>query len=135
MAARQFAFSYDRSAVLARLTGIGPRASAVTVDDERINVRMGSGFQLVIPRERIRSAARSHAQPGLTRGVHGGSGRWLLNGSAVGLVDLVIDPPVRTGRGLGTLFRRAEVRSLTMSLADPDGFIAAVTGGPGAAGR
>jgi hypothetical protein len=30
-----------------------------------------------------------------TRGVHGWRGRWLVNGSAKGMVELTIDPPVR----------------------------------------
>ena len=49
-----------------------------------------------------------------------------MNGSHAGLVELVIDPPCHLPRQLSTIFRKMAVRSLTISLVDPDGFIAAV---------
>lgn len=61
-------------------------------------------------------------------GVHGGRGRWLVNGSYNGLVELVIEPPCYIPRQPSTLFLRSKVTSLTISLVDPDGFIAAVEG-------
>ena len=88
---------------------------------------MGPAFRLDIPRDSVRSVSRDPALGGqATWGVHGLSGRWLVNGSADGLVELAIDPPCSTGRGLGTLFRKVRVEWLTVSLADPDGFIAAL---------
>jgi hypothetical protein len=41
-------------------------------------------------------------------------------------VELAIEPPCYTERGLSTLFRQAKVTSLVLSLADPDGFAAAL---------
>jgi hypothetical protein len=122
----RFAISYD-SAWLLTLVGMGPRSSGVEVDSDEIRVRMGSAFRLDIPRGSVRSVSRDPALGGqATWGVHGLSGRWLVNGSADGLVELAIEPPCYTGRGLGTLFRKVRVKSLTVSLADPDGFIAAL---------
>ena len=60
--------------------------------------------------------------------MHGGHGRWLVNGSYNGLVELTIEPPCYTSRQASTLFRRERVSSLTVSLVDPDGLIAAVEG-------
>jgi hypothetical protein len=122
----RFAISYD-SAWLLTLVGMGPRSSGVEVDSDEIRVRMGSAFRLDIPRGSVRSVSRDPALGGqATWGVHGLSGRWLVNGSADGLVELAIEPPCYTGRGLGTLFRKVRVKSLTVSLADPDGFVAAL---------
>jgi hypothetical protein len=51
-----------------------------------------------------------------------------VNGSYNGLVELAIEPPCYTPRQPSTLFLRSKVSSLTISLVDPDGFIAAVEG-------
>jgi hypothetical protein len=51
-----------------------------------------------------------------------------VNGSHDGLVELVIDPPCYLPRQLSTVFRKMEVRTLIISLVDPDGLIAAVEG-------
>jgi hypothetical protein len=124
--AQRFAISYGGMAWLATLSGVGPRSSGVEVDSDKISVRMGSAFRLDIPRDRVRSVRRSQARVGGTRGVHGMSGRWLVNGSASGLVEVVVEPPCRTERGLSTAFLRAKVHVLTLSLVDPDRFIAAL---------
>lgn len=122
---RRFALSYDTPRI-DTLLGIGPGSSGVEVDADRIRVRMGWGFRLDIPRSSVRSAARSRARLRGTRGVHGMAGRFVVNGSADGLVELTIEPPCFLERRLSTLFRRERVSSLTVSLADPDGFLAAV---------
>jgi hypothetical protein len=102
----------------------GPGVSGAEVDPGQIRVRMAD-FQLDIPRASVRAVRRSSARVGGTAGVHGGRGRWLVNGSPDGLVEIAIDPPVRTGRSLSTLFFRERVTLLIMSLVDPDGFITA----------
>ena len=122
---QRFALSYDTPRVDA-LLGIGPGSSGVEVDADQIRVRMGWGFRLDIPRSSVRSAGRSRARLWGTRGVHGRAGRFVVNGSADGLVELAIEPPCFLQRRLATLFRREKVSSLTLSLADPDGFLAAV---------
>ena len=126
MDGQRFAISYDKTAWLAALSGVGPDSSGVEVGSARVRVQMGSAFRLDIPRDHIRSVRRSQVKLLGTRGVHRWPGRWLVNGSAQGLVDVVIDPPCRTERGLGTMFLRAKVHVLTLSLADPDAFIAAL---------
>jgi hypothetical protein len=78
--------------------------SAVEVDAAQVRVRMGS-FKLDIPRSSVRSVQRSLARVGGTAGVHGKRGRWLVYGLGPSRVD-----------------------QLTVSLDDPDGFIAAVGG-------
>ena len=105
----------------------GPGRGGVEVDSTVLRVRMAD-FHLDIPRSTVRSAARSARSVRGTIGVHGGRGRWLVNGSYNGLVELAIEPPCHTSRQPSTLFLRSKVSSLTISLVDPDGFIAAVEG-------
>ena len=122
---RRFALSYDTPRV-DTLLGIGPGSSGVEVDAREIRVRMGWAFRLEIPRSSVRSAARSRARARGTRGVHGRAGRFVVNGSTDGLVELTVEPPCVLERSLSTLFRREKVSSLTLSLADPEGFLAAL---------
>jgi hypothetical protein len=109
----------------------GRGVSGVEVDADEIRVRMGS-FKLDVLRSSVRSVQRSQARVGMTTGVHehGGRGRWLVNGSAEGLVELGIDPPSRVSPSIDTMFGLgpSRVNQLTLSLDDPDGFIAAVEG-------
>jgi hypothetical protein len=107
--------------------GGGPGRGGVEVDSTVVRVRMAD-FHLDIPRSSVRSATRSARSVRGTIGVHGGRGRWLVNGSYNGLVELAIEPPSYTSRQPSTLFLRSKVSSLTISLVDPDGFIAAVEG-------
>lgn len=110
-----------------RRHGGGPGRSGVEVDSTVLRVRMAD-FHLDIPRSSVRSAARSARSIRGTYGVHGSRGRWLVNGAYSGLVELVIEPPCYTPRQPTTLFLRSKISSLTISLVDPDGFIAAVEG-------
>jgi len=127
MSTQRFAMAYDKLVLLQTIFGGGPRSSGVEVDAGQVRFRMGVVFSLDVPQTSIRSARRSQADVGGTRGVHGRAGRWLLNGSADGLVEVQLDPPGRTRPRLATFFRPAEVQVLTLSLVDPDGFIAAVS--------
>ena len=113
----------------ARLFDAGPGVSGVEVDAGELRVRMGS-FKLDVPREAVRSVERSQASVGRTAGVHARRGRWLVNGSAEGLVEIAISPPCRPSRSIDTLFGLgpSRVDSLIVSLEDPDGFIAAAEG-------
>ena len=131
---RWFAISY-RERGLDRMTAwldtllfrSGPGVAGAEIGTTEIRVRMGS-FRLDIPRSSVRAVRRSHADVHGTTGVHGGRGRWLVNGSPDGLVELAIDPPCYLAPGIDTLFRRAKVERLILSLADPDGFIVAAEG-------
>ncbi len=130
--AKWFAISYSQAG-LDKVTAwldtllfrVGPGVAGAEIDSSQIRVRMGS-FKLDIPRGSVRSVKRSQARVGGTTGVHGGRGRWLVNGSASGLVELAIEPPCYLAPGIDTLFRRQKVSLLIVSLADPDGFIAAI---------
>src|ERR1700742_866516 len=112
------------------LLGAGPGRSGVLVGADQLRVRMGD-FRLTVPRARVRSVVRSDANLHGTTGVHVGHGRLLVNGGPDGLVELTLDPPLRTGRGLSTLFTRARVNQLVLSLEDPEGFVAELTASPG----
>jgi hypothetical protein len=129
--ARFFAIDYsDMGRFSLRASGLqdqGPGRGGVELDSTMLRVRMAD-FHLDIPRSSVRSAARSARSVRGTIGVHGGRGRWLVNGSYNGLVELAIEPPCYTPRQPSTLFLRSKVSSLTISLVDPDGFIAAVEG-------
>lgn len=126
-----FAIDYsDMGRFSLRASGLqdqGPGRGGVELDSTMLRVRMAD-FHLDIPRSSVQSAARSARSVRGTIGVHGGRGRWLVNGSYNGLVELAIQPPSYTPRQPSTLFLRSKVSSLTISLVDPDGFIAAVEG-------
>jgi hypothetical protein len=115
----------------ARLFRAGPGVSGAEVGAGEIRIRMGS-YKLDIPRTSVRSVKRSQARVGRTTGVHTRRGRWLVNGSAEGLVEITLSPPCYPARSIDTLFGvgPSRVDSLVMSLEDPDGFIAAVTATP-----
>ena len=129
--ARFFAIDYSDMGPVSLWTekrhGGGPGRGGVEVDSAVLRVRMAD-VHLDIPRSSLRSAARSARSVRGTIGVHGGRGRWLVNGSYQGLVELVIEPPCETPRQPSTLFLRSKISSLTISLVNPDDFIAAVEG-------
>lgn len=105
----------------------GPDRAGVTVGTDLLRIRALGDFRLDIPRSSVRSVTRSEFRAKGTRGMHEvGRGRWLVNGIDSGLVELVLDPPPRLARTLGTGFIKRKVNAVIMSLTDPDGFIAAV---------
>lgn len=118
---QRFAISFDGSALLPTLLGMGPGVSGVYVDEHKIQVRMGRSFRTEIPRSSVREATRYSGRV-KSRGVHGGAGRWLVNGSGDGLVQLTMDRPA-AGR---IWFFKVRVETLIVSLDDPDGFLAAM---------
>ena len=117
------------TAWLDTLLGAGPGRSGVLVGADQLHVRMGD-FRLTVPRSRVRSVTCSDANLHGTTGVHASRGRLLVNGAPDGLVELTLDPPVNTGRGLSTLFTRARVDTLVLSLDDPEGFVTELTASP-----
>jgi hypothetical protein len=129
--ARWFAIDYSDMGRVSlwtdTLLGGGPGHGGVEVNSTVLRVVV-PGFHLDIPRPSVRSATRSARRIRGTIGVHGGRGRWLVNGSYNGLVELTIEPPCYLPRQPSTLFRKTKVSSLTISLVDPDGFIVAVEG-------
>ena len=118
-----FTLSFNRfmKAVMTPLLA-GPRRCKVQLDGNRLTVAMGLGgwaFATKVPRPSITGVERARG-PVLGWGAHGWRGRWLINGSSRGLVRMTIEPPAR-GR---CLFVPLKVRQLTLSLDQPDEFIA-----------
>ncbi len=119
MDGERFEFRYDRwCGWLLGLLGMGRRWSSVTVDDEFVRVAMGWAFRASIRRSSIVGVGRSDARV-LGWGVHGWRGRWLVNGSSGGLVDISIEPPAPS-RVVGFPGR---LRLLRLSLAEPERFV------------
>lgn len=104
------------------LLGMRPRSSYVDVEPDVLRVRMGSTFDVEVPRETVRRAAADH-QRAWGWGVHGWRGEWLVNGSSSGLVRIELSAPAR-GRLLGVSVR---ITALRVAVEDPDGLIAALT--------
>lgn len=101
--------------------GMGPKHSDVRVDGGNLHIRMGWGFSATIPLSSIKKAEPS-PERFWSAGVHGRRGRWLVNGSAKGTVELTIDPPV-PAHAVG---RSIELGTLWVSVTDPDALIAAL---------
>lgn len=118
----RFRFSFDPpSRGLMTPLGMGSAPSWIDVSGDVVTVRMGWGFRSVVPRSAITSVQRRDGSV-LSRGVHGWRGRWLVNGSARGLVTIVIDPPVR-GWVIGCPVR---LRELTVSAEEPAALVDAL---------
>jgi hypothetical protein len=110
------------------LLGGGPAGGRIEVDATELRLRMAD-FKVDVPRTSVRRAARSSRQTKGTIGVHSKGAAGWLTARPTALVAITIDPPCRTQRSPSTLFRRATVSELIVSLEDPDGFIAAVQHG------
>ncbi len=100
---------------------MGPKHSEISIDGGNLHVSMGWGFRATIPLSSIKKAEPSHERV-LAAGVHGRRGRWLVNGSTRGVVELTIGPPVHA-KAVG---RSITLRTLWVSVTDPDALIAAV---------
>ncbi|MEZ0352547.1 hypothetical protein [Mycobacterium sp. pR1184] len=102
--------------------GLGPNTSEVRIVDGTLHVKMGWAFEAHIPIASITRAEASDERT-FTAGVHYSNGRWLVNGSGKGLLALTIEPPVQAKVPL----RSVALRSLVLSVTDPDALIAACT--------
>jgi hypothetical protein len=103
----------------------GPRHCRVVLTADRLDVKMGLGawaFSAAVPRSSIIGVKRVTG-PVLGWGAHGWRGHWLINGSSRGLVRVTIDP---AGRGR-CLVAPIKVKQLTLSLEEPDQFVAALS--------
>jgi hypothetical protein len=115
-----FKFRYGAFRGLLSVLGMGPALSRVELGGDTLRVGMGWAFRATIPVSQITEARpRSGLVGGI--GVHGWRGRWLVNGAAAGLVTLTIDPEVRA-----RVVVAVRLRELSLSLEDPDGFLAAL---------
>ena len=103
----------------------GPRRCHVTLGADRLSVAMGVGgwtFSADVPLSSVGEVARVSG-PVWGWGAHGWRGRWLVNGSSRGLVRISIQPAA-FGRCLVVPIK---VTELTISLEEPDEFVAAIT--------
>ena len=119
----RFALRYGFWRPLLSVVGAGPAFSGVRLDGTEMQVKMGWGFRATVPLASVKRVCRSpNRWNGI--GVHGWAGWWLVNGSVAGIVRVDIDPPARA-RVLGVPVR---LRTLEMSMQDPDGLVAALGG-------
>ena len=128
---RWFALRYDSKGldwitrILDPIVSRG-RPSGVSLARDELRVRAAE-FEQRIPRAQITGAHQTEIDLHGTSGVHvNRDGRLLVNGARSGLVELTLDPPCRTPRTLSTTFLRATVRTVVVSLVDPDAFLAAL---------
>lgn len=91
----RFPISFDRwYAVVSSLLGLPPSTAYVELHGTQVEVRMGWAFRTRFPRSAIASTSTLDMRP-LSRGVHGFSGRWLVNGSGRGIVSIQLSPVQR----------------------------------------
>lgn len=120
---QQFRIRYGVTRPLFSLLGAGPRFSGVSVDGDRLRVRMGWMFRAEVPLSSISGVKRHRGFVGGI-GVHGGRGTWLVNGGIKGIVDIEIDPPAQA-RVLGV---RARLKQLQVGVEEPEPLISVLSG-------
>ena len=101
--------------VLSSAVLIRPSGSYVAVHGDEIEVRMDWAFRARFARSAVVSVVETDARP-LSRGVHGFAGRWLVNGSARGLLAIGLKPAQRA-YVVGFPVR---LRQLVVSVDEPD---------------
>ena len=119
----------------------------IEIDEEFLRIAMGSPaiFSAAIPRSSIRSVECRPDLSGPTTGVHGFRGRWLVNRSSKGIVQLRMRPRATAHlalpspseadlTGIGrfivrwiTRERSIRLRELTLSVEQPDALVEALT--------
>ena len=118
---------YDRwYRPLATALGMGPKRTMIRVAGDTLEIKYGWAFHLDIPLDNITSARRIAGRP-FSWGVHSGGDMWIVNASRDGIVELKLARPVTSKSVKLQSNSWGEVRSLYLSLTDPDGFIAALT--------
>lgn len=118
---------YDRwYRPVATVFGLGPKWTKIRVADGMLHVQNGWAFRIDVPVEDIKSARTVHGRKWAAWGVHPAGDLWVVNGSRQGMVELKFAHPVTSKTVKLIAGTWAEVRSLYISLADPDGFIAAL---------
>src|SRR3954447_10696533 len=92
----EFPLSFSRwMRILTAPMLVGPQYCTATISPDRLDVKMGIGswaFAANLHRSSIVRATQVN-RPVWAWGAHGWRGRWLVNGSSHGLVQLTIDPP------------------------------------------
>ena len=120
----RFAIRFDPwYRALSRGALLPPSDAFVEVDGGEVRVRMAWAFRAAFPRSAVASVA-PRGPIRLSRGVHGWAGRWLVNGSGDGVLEVTLAPEQRA-RVLGVPVR---LRTLLVSVEDPAGLAAALRG-------
>ena len=113
----RFAIRFDSwYRVLSGVLFLPPSSCFVEIQGEEVHAQMGWAFRTSFPRLAVASISRLKSRP-MSRGVHGLSGRWLVNGSGEGIVVIDLQPAQRA-HVLGIPVR---LRQLMVSLEDPEG--------------
>ncbi len=119
----RYPISFDRwYALLSSLLGLPPSAAYLELDGAQVEVRMGWAFRSRFPRSAVGSTSTPDTRP-LSRGVHGFSGRWLVNGSGRGILSIHLNP-VQRAYIMGVPVR---LRELLVSVTDPPALAAALS--------
>jgi hypothetical protein len=109
--------------VLSTALLLSPSDSFVEVEGDEVRIRMAWGFRARFRRSAVLSATEHRRKP-LSRGVHGFAGRWLVNGSGEGIVNIALEPRQR-GYVMGF---PVQLRNVLVAMEDPVGLMAALTG-------
>jgi hypothetical protein len=129
----EFEMRYDRwSRPLLTVLGAGPKRTFIRVVDGMLHIKFIS-FRIDVPLQYVRSARllgeRRRRLVVWAIGVHPFGDGWLINGSAQGVVELTFDRPVKPAKVPGGPLFAYPVRSLFISLTEPEQFIAALKPG------
>lgn len=115
MSSVRFPISFgDGYRILSSALLLFPSSAYVEIEGGQVSVRMGWAFRSRFPRSAVASAAPVDDRP-LSRGVHGFGGRWLVNGSGMGIVSIDLKAPQHASM-MGFPIR---LRQLRVSVADP----------------
>jgi len=94
--ATRFEIKFDAAyAFLSTALLIFPSDSYVEIAGSQVSVRMGWAFRTTFDRARVTGTALLGNRIRLTRGVHGGAGRWLVNGAGDGILAIDLEPRQR----------------------------------------
>jgi hypothetical protein len=115
----------DWYGVLSSALFLPPSSAYVEVQGDEVQVLMGWAFRARFPRSAIAVVTKDHGRP-LSRGVHGFAGRWLVNGSAQGLLRIDLTPGQH---GYVTGFP-VRLQRLVVSVTQPAALAAALKTGP-----
>jgi hypothetical protein len=108
--------------MLSSLLFMPPSTAYVLVEADEIIVRMSWAFCAQFPRSAVASTSEPDSLT-ISRGVHGFRGRWLVNGSGRGILQLNLIPEQRA-HVMGLPVR---LKALLVSVAEPAALVNAVS--------
>jgi hypothetical protein len=108
--------------IFSKVALMPPDDSYIDVGEDEIEVRMSYGFRTRFPRSAVADVSSVERRP-WSRGIHGWNGRWLVNGSGRGIVQIDLEPRQRA-YVCGIPVR---LRQLLVSVDDPEAAASALT--------